>query len=183
MDSSSSQADPILLLIDKLRTEKGPGRVEVLRQLQELNPVPQEVMSELIRVLKDQDPVVRLEAAMFFEDVGPSAVPMLVEALQGGEVELRRAAAATLGIVGPDAQAAVPALKRARRDEAIGPEATEALRKIKYYTSWVREVEKSFEQAMPAVLLIVVTLVLGLLMYQLFGQAKPVVYNLALSFG
>jgi hypothetical protein len=88
MDSSSSQADPILLLIDKLRTEKGPGRVEVLRQLQELNPVPQEVMSELIRVLKDQDPVVRLEAAMFFEDVGPSAVPMLVEALQGGEVEL-----------------------------------------------------------------------------------------------
>jgi hypothetical protein len=84
--------------------------------------------------------------------------------------------------MGPDARAAVPALKRARRDEAIGPEATEALRKIKYYTSWVREVEKSFEQAMPAVLLIVVTLVLGLLMYQLFRQAKPAVYNLALSF-
>src|SRR5439155_632848 len=64
--------------------------------------------------------------------VGPAAVPSLVEALRNGDPRTRPGAAAALGAVGPQAAAAVPALVEALRDGEPGVrlEAADALTRI-----------------------------------------------------
>ena len=50
-------------------------------------------------------------------DLGPAAVPALIEALGDEDAGVRRHAASLLGKIGPGAEAAVPALIAALKDE------------------------------------------------------------------
>jgi len=67
--------------------------------------------------LSDPEPGARSGAVKDLADGGASAVPVLVELLQGaGPAEVRWTAASVLGKIGPDAGAAVPALVAALDD-------------------------------------------------------------------
>jgi HEAT repeat protein len=59
-------------------------------------------------------------------------VPVLIEGLQDEDVEVRRASATALASFGADAQAAIPALRRASsdRDPDVAREAGRALVKL-----------------------------------------------------
>ena len=51
--------------------------------------------------------------------IGPDAIEPLVEALKGDNPDRRAGAAYTLGLIGPPAKAALPALLEALKDETV----------------------------------------------------------------
>jgi HEAT repeat protein len=70
-------------------------------------------VAELVRMLDDPNPTVRVQGAQGLSEHGPearAAVPSLVKALQSPDSLLRQHAALALGAIGPDARDAVPAL-------------------------------------------------------------------------
>jgi HEAT repeat protein len=70
------------------------------------------VVAALGASLKDPDLETQVSAARALGQPGlKSAVPALVEALEGSNVDLRRAAVVALGRIGPEASPALPALK------------------------------------------------------------------------
>jgi HEAT repeat protein len=74
----------------------------------------------LIELLQDADPLVRIQAGFALGTMGDEAlraVPVLIEMLIYGEVQDRKLAATTLGQIGPVAADAVPALLEATADE------------------------------------------------------------------
>lgn len=178
----SSESDPIHLLLQTLRTGDGPARVNAFRQLHELPQLTPDLLAELAGFLKDQDPVVRLEAALVFRRAFSMALPFLVEALEGEDVELRRAVAVTLGSMGPAAHPAVPALRKALQDETIAPEAAEALERIIPHKSPVSQLDQFLGHVMPFVLVLGIILLLVGLIYSVFREAGQVVIDLAVGF-
>ncbi|MBO0793610.1 MAG: HEAT repeat domain-containing protein, partial [Ktedonobacteraceae bacterium] len=56
------------------------------------------------------------EISEVFEEIGIGAIPILIEALRHEEWRIRMSAASLLGMFGPDAITAVPALARALND-------------------------------------------------------------------
>jgi len=70
----------------------------------------------LIKILKD-DEEARSWVAKSLGRIGKPAVPVLIEALNNEEKEVRQAAVYALKIIGPDAKAAVPALIESLDDE------------------------------------------------------------------
>jgi len=72
-----------------------------------------------------------------------------LKALQSEDVELRRAVVTALGAIGPAAQEAIPALKHALQDEAVAPEAAEAIQKITRPISLIRQVDQFLGGVMP----------------------------------
>jgi len=178
----SPESDPISLLTQSFRTSEGPARVNAIRKLQELPQIPAEILGELVEVLKDDDPVVRLEAALVFRRVGADAIPVLIQALGSEELELRRGAASTLGYVGPSAQAAIPALQKAIQDEAIAFDAAEALRKISPQQTWISLVDHFLSQVMPIVLVLAIMLVFVGIIYYVFRGAGQIVIDMAVGF-
>ena len=67
------------------------------------------------------------------DKIAATAVPLLVEALKREEAFVRFEAARTLGLIGPRARAAIPALEAAQKDapEHVGQAIAEALKEIK----------------------------------------------------
>jgi HEAT repeat protein len=87
----------------------------------------------LLEVLKDEDVEARRQAASALVQFGLVAVPALIEALKDKDVVARRQAAYALGRIGPEAKAAVPALKSMRLNDSLNfvrQSADSALKKI-----------------------------------------------------
>jgi len=147
-------------------------------------PFPQspETIAELIQGLMTSDPVLRLKIARVFRQGGPSALPCLIEALQSEDLELRRAVATTLGTIGPGVEASIPALRMALQDEAIAPEAAEALKKIIPPTSWVSRLDQFLDQMMPIVSVLAIVLLLVGLIYYVFRGAGQMVIDMSVGF-
>src|SRR5262249_37917653 len=61
---------------------------------------------------------------------GPKALPVLMEALRDENLAVRREAILALGSLGPEAEEAVPALRKLQQDPRLRDEATAALKKI-----------------------------------------------------
>lgn len=89
-----------------------------------------EPIGVLIALLPDKTLALQAQTALL--QLGAVAVPSLVEALQGKDPEIRKGAAATLGLLGPLAKSAVPALVRDLADpqEAVRLAAADALLKL-----------------------------------------------------
>jgi hypothetical protein len=155
--------------------------VDVILEAADKFPQSPDTVTDLIQGLKTSDPVLRLKIVQIFRRGGTAALPPLIEALRSEDVELRRAAAATLGSIGPAARAAVPALKAALQDETVAPEAAEALKKITA-TLLTRQIDQFVAQGMPVFLVIAVMLVLVGLIYYVLRGAAPVVINMAVGF-
>ena len=70
--------------------------------------------------LKNEDPIIRYWAVLYFEKLGDKvAVPALIQALGDEDEAVRGAVAKALGAIGPDAAAAVSALKGALEDSDV----------------------------------------------------------------
>ena len=92
-------------------------------------------VTRLIEQLKDENPIVRSNAAQALRDFGPEArqaVRPLIEAMKDEDREVRLYAAEALGNIGPKAKVAVPALIEAMKNDAqdVRQQAAEALRRI-----------------------------------------------------
>jgi HEAT repeat protein len=80
-------------------------------------------VEDLIELLQDADPLVRIQAGFTLGALGDdaaAAVPVLVEMLLQGDRQDRKLAATTLGQIGPGAANAVPALLEVTNDEDDG---------------------------------------------------------------
>ncbi len=79
-----------------------------------------------------ENTISRVTALMILAHCGEPALPVLQRALRDEDDHCRRVAAASLGIMGPEAREAVPALKAMQqdRDQLVRQAATEALEKI-----------------------------------------------------
>ena len=80
-----------------------------------------------IEALKDSDTAARWSAVTALPDIpDPRLVPVLVEGLKDSDVGVRIGSAEGLGLIGPDAKAAVPALVEALKDSDAGVRAAAA---------------------------------------------------------
>lgn len=80
-------------------------------------------VEDLVEMLQDADPLVRIQAGFNLGTMGEDAwpaVPVLIEMLKFGDMQDRKLAATTLGTIGPVASEAVPALLEATNDEDEG---------------------------------------------------------------
>ena len=97
--------------------------------------------------MTDEDYDVRQSAAGALGQIGPAAVPALIQALKRDEDSwVRMLAATALGAIGPDAKAAVPALIQALTDEHddVRGQAAEALEKINIEAEATEDTEFDF---------------------------------------
>lgn len=82
-------------------------------------PDQKDVIRKLIEALKDPDPDVRQNLGAALAKIGADSVEPLIEALKGDNADRRAGAAYTLGLIGPAAKSALPALLDALKDEAV----------------------------------------------------------------
>src|SRR5581483_2662541 len=90
-------------------------------------PSPEEEWRLLVEELKTRDPNRRLHIAQAFSEIGTAAVPFLVAGLEGASPKHQEAILSTLGLLGRQARAAIPAIEKLREDEQVGPAAREAI--------------------------------------------------------
>ena len=107
-------------LIDSLQNELEVLRFHAAVALGELGPDGRPALSPLIHAaLWDEDPAVRVEAAVALWKIdrnkGPLVIPALVKALANDNELICWIAADYLGQIGPEAREAVPALRQALR--------------------------------------------------------------------
>jgi vesicle coat complex subunit len=79
----------------------------------------QELVANLVEMLDDGDPEVRQNIATSLANLGDTAVPALIEALNHSQPERRMGAARALGLVRPAARSAIPALTRTMKDKNL----------------------------------------------------------------
>jgi HEAT repeat protein len=96
---------------------------------------------KLLGSLQAEDPVVQIHAAVAIGSLGQDAdpaIPVLVELLRFGNVQDRKLAATTLGLIGPTAADALPAIREAADfddDESVARVAMRVLDEIEGETS------------------------------------------------
>jgi HEAT repeat protein len=130
----SPRAQPALL--DMLREEGAPGRRQAVETLAYLQPWTPAVFAALVAALQDPSPAVRLAAT---NALGPGnsrariSRQLLTESLAQTNPCLREWSARTLGYLGSNAAAAVPALQSLASDTnaAVRAAAAEALTRIR----------------------------------------------------
>jgi HEAT repeat protein len=108
-------------------------RVATAWGLAQIGPAAQAAVAPLAEALEGEEPLVRVSAAAALWHIArhPAAVPALARALTlNPDAEVRFRAAQALEEIGQEAKAAVPALVRALRDEAVAYEAGRALAAI-----------------------------------------------------
>ncbi|MCX7805152.1 MAG: HEAT repeat domain-containing protein [Planctomycetota bacterium] len=99
-------------IIAKLRDENDDVRGQAATALGEMGPKAEKALPELMRVVaEDRNPGVKFNAGLAVPKMKGKAVPILIEALRDKRDIVRRYAAQTLGNIGPEASAAIPALK------------------------------------------------------------------------
>lgn len=89
-------------------------RRQAVKAIMKLHPGPQVMVPLCVRLLEDSDPGTRLRVLGMIAEVGPRAVPGLVEALKNDRAAYW--ACLALRDIGPDAKGAVPALVERLQD-------------------------------------------------------------------
>jgi HEAT repeat protein len=117
-------------LVTRLLKGDGASKAAALA-LARLGPAARLAVAPLVAALKSDKEDGRLARAVL-ERLGVSAVPDLERALKEGDPTLRRAAAEVLGLMGPRAAVAVPALVKLLedRDPAVAISTAQALLRI-----------------------------------------------------
>ena len=107
-----------------LGAEKEPAKTSPKKEA----TVQGKTLGEWTIQAKDKDLKARIKAAEALGEMGPAAIPALIELLLDKDYEVRRAASSALKpIIGP---AAIPALTELLRDKKVRSGATETLGKI-----------------------------------------------------
>ena len=100
-------------LVETAATHYTEDTIDILQDVLARVRATRQVMPELVRLLKHENPLVRRFAAAELSDLDADAkpgVPALVEALADPRPEVRGNVAVALSGIGPDARAALPAL-------------------------------------------------------------------------
>ena len=105
-------------------------RSAVVRTLGKIGRPTKEVVLFLIEEFRNQQKTLRREAAIALKEVGDSAIPYLIDALEDGQTEVCFYAAMALGGVGPLASEAVPYLIQVLKDQDVRAIAAWALGQI-----------------------------------------------------
>jgi len=123
--------------------------IAAVEALGQIGPA-ERVIPILIAVLGDDDPGIGLAASEALARIGPEAIPALIEALKhdtlAQSAAIREGAAEALGLIGPEAREAVPALIQSLQDECsyVRHTARYALKEITGqdfvtdYAGWIR---------------------------------------------
>lgn len=132
--------DDVVGLLNKLKHQQPSVRLYAVRALMQEELEPELALRRFTAALGDGTPAVRQAALQALEKLGGDAVPSLIRALAGPDLEMRRDAAHALGRLGPMAAPAVPELiaalgsgdRRLVQESAkalgeIGPEARPAI--------------------------------------------------------
>jgi len=117
-------------------------RRKACRAIGAIGPQAAGVVSVLFdRLILDDVPAVKDAAAEAMSQVGPSAVPLLVRVLEGGDANLQWQAAQALGNTGEYADPAIPSLRRALHadDSRVRLQAADALLRVAGDRSGVRK--------------------------------------------
>jgi RNA polymerase sigma factor (sigma-70 family) len=125
----------IPMLIEHLRDPSACDRGSAALCLAELGPDAKAAVPALLAALDDNQHLVNVRSAYALWKIArhKDAIPTLIRLLEKGRDGTTRAHAADwLGMIGPDARAAVPALKRARKDTGhwVAASAEAALNRI-----------------------------------------------------
>jgi HEAT repeat protein len=126
----------VRMQLETRHREQVIDRITKLRERASRDAGDQQAVDELIRAVRSSDPFERSVAARQLGMAGANAaaaVDVLAEALGGEDLNVARAAAASIGEIGPAAQRAVPDLIAAVRTQGerdIGWFAAESLGKV-----------------------------------------------------
>jgi HEAT repeat protein len=129
-----AELDAILVAVTvALHDQDEDVRVEAARLLAELGPGARRDIPDLTQALGDDSPRVRAEAARALGLMAPyghhlgmthpyyqEVIPILIEAAKDRDSNVRIQVLAALGSFGPDANAAVPVLREALNEGAVG---------------------------------------------------------------
>jgi hypothetical protein len=127
---------PAVPALGKLLQNDDPTtRLAAALALRDLGPPAAVALPALIEALKDVTPTTRFVAAAAIAHMGSAAVPAipaLIERLQvpGEEVRILRNVAHALGMIGPPAATAIPALQIVRKQIGVREEADQAILRI-----------------------------------------------------
>jgi HEAT repeat protein len=105
----------IPVLAEMTRRPDGPGAYQAVVALGRLASRTQEAAPALVAALRHADPDIRRAAARSLGQIGPPIIPALQEALADSDREVRRSAVEALGWIGA---AAVPTLIEALNNES-----------------------------------------------------------------
>jgi len=115
-------------------------RMPALRAIDAIGPEAAPAIGRLVVLLEDEDPTVRMWTTFALSGIGKEAVDALVKALDDEAWYVARLASDKLGVMGPEAKAAAPALAKqvshsngdcaywaTKALEQMGPDAAEAV--------------------------------------------------------
>ncbi|MGC6466837.1 MAG: HEAT repeat domain-containing protein [Akkermansiaceae bacterium] len=122
-DSEAATRKLVEQCIRQMTGRDGAGRAISFHTLQKLGPGAIDAVPALTKVLAHEDDNVRIQSAhtLWKIDGRASAISLLAKALENQEIEVkdRALAADLLRQAGPDAKAALPALTKAAKDQAV----------------------------------------------------------------
>jgi len=104
-------------LVEAVNDSTEAVRHKAIDALGAIGSEAREAVPTLIRCLKDKDATTRTAAANVLTQIGFEAVPLLAQVLAGDDAHFRCDVAFVLSQIGPKAQAAIPALLHALKDE------------------------------------------------------------------
>jgi HEAT repeat protein len=85
-------------------------RADAARALTLLAPEAERAIPALGRALEDENPTVSVRAAEALARIGKPAIRTLIKVLEEGGITARSSATYAIGVIGPEAKAAIPAL-------------------------------------------------------------------------
>jgi len=111
----ASDAESLKAVVAHLSDDDAQVRRAAIRAVRMIGPPPQTTIPLVVKLLSDSDPTVAARALSSISDGGVEVIPALSAALE--QREARYWACLALGEMGPQAQAAVPALIKALDDD------------------------------------------------------------------
>jgi HEAT repeat protein len=119
------------LLTESLHDREAVVRGDAARALGRIGPQAKAVVPVLVELIKDKDRSVRKSATLALMAIRPAPVAELAGFLNSRDMFIRQAAAKSLGRMGPEAKAAIPALIAALDKDAESCDTVaEALKEI-----------------------------------------------------
>jgi len=109
-------SEAVPALIEALADEDEQVRRAAAGALRDMGPQAGDAIPALIQTLRDKD--VSMDAASALGEIGPQAIPALVEAVDDRDAQVRRGAILALGFIGPEAKEAAPLIIQALEGDA-----------------------------------------------------------------
>lgn len=106
---------------------RGGGLYNRLKAAEALEQMGPAAVPALINLLRNDDHLVRIEATHILRKIGPAAVPALTDSIRDRDSRVRFHALVTLARMGPEAKAAIPTIAEALRDPSWGVQAAAVL--------------------------------------------------------